>query len=676
MTLGVSLNTSPKDLNSHSESFLDKASLIYQGRVMHSRLGSVKNAFIYPYYYLAIDLDDLSRLSKQMWLFSYNRWNVYSIRDQDYLDRSSDSIKQKFLKYLEQHSISRPARVVFLTCPRIFGYVFNPVSFYYCYDEAGESYCHVAEVNNTFDERHLYILENPTKIKGESRYLRPKDFHVSPFYPVQGDYEFSFSELEAKIRIAIDVKDHGKKIFKSEVTANGIRMTQKELIRNLVKYPFTLSLTMPRILWQALILKFFKNAQVFRKPAPIAKNTILQRRYRIVERVAKELVGRCLKRITQGCLTVQEVSGETLKFGDVGAKPEDKHELIVKHGRFYSLTAMKGAVGAGESYIYGDWDSPRLTELLMFLFRARLTEQRVSFLIPLFQWVEKIRHHLHANSLFQSRRNIHAHYDLGNDFFKIFLDPTLTYSSGYFRDKGDTLEQAQYNKIDRIIEQAQVKPGQHVLEIGSGWGAMALRLAQKYGAKVTTVTLSENQAQYVGKLIEGAGLQDKIEVKLVDYRLLTGEYDHIISVEMIEAVGKEYLATYFDCCAKLLKPKGRFVFQAITMEDAFYEQYSKRADWIQKYIFPGAHLPSLSALRSISTEQNKFAWIDEFSIGQDYAQTIKAWDETFLNQKQKVHALGFDDDFIRMWHYYFCYCEAGFRLGHIDDYQVTLEKNA
>jgi cyclopropane-fatty-acyl-phospholipid synthase len=674
MTLAVASSSKFNQQESSRElsQELGGLSYVYSGRVMHARLTEPTNNFVYPYYYFALDLDCLQERATKTKLFAYNQFSLFSVYDRDYLDRSDSPIKQKLLSYLEKNGINNAQKIILLTCPRVLGYVFNPVSFYYCYDSQGQLLCHVAEVNNTFDERHLYLLQDPTFENGFDIYRRPKDFHVSPFYPVLGDYEFRFSGLKSNLAISIDVSHNQKTIFTSVVKAQQAKWSDAELLRTALSYPLTISLTLPRILWQAFRLKYKKHIPVFRKPFPSSEHTILQRRPRFWEKYARSKVLGLLNKINIGTLVLHEKNSASFEYGPKSAVSQI---WDVKHDRAYWLVATRGALGFGEGYTSGYWTTPDLTSLLKFLFKSNLREQAPTWLVKLSQTWEWIKHRSHANRISQTKTNISAHYDLGNEFFKLFLDPTLTYSSAIFKNQNESLEVAQYNKLDRIASQANIKSGDYVLEIGSGWGSMALHLATKYKVKVRTVTLSVNQAEYVRKQVAEAGLSDQIEVVVDDYRNITGTYDAIVSIEMIEAVGKEYLPVYFQACERMLKIGGRFVFQVITMEDNDYELYCARADWIQKYIFPGAHLPSIAELDRVVSGNTKLECADRFAFGKDYARTIRLWDQKLLERSAEILALGFDQDFLRMWHYYFCYCEAGFDLGHIDDYQITLIKN-
>jgi cyclopropane-fatty-acyl-phospholipid synthase len=289
------------------------------------------------------------------------------------------------------------------------------------------------------------------------------------------------------------------------------------------------------------------------------------------------------------------------------------------------------------------------------------------------QQMNRLYHRARRNTLEKSKENIQAHYDLSNDFYRTFLDPTMTYSSALFREPAESLEQAQLNKIDRILDLAGVGEGDHVLEIGSGWGALALRAAQR-GSRVKTITLSEEQFAYARDLFDREGVSDRVDIALEDYRIQTGQYDAVLSCEMIEAVGREYLDSYFQIVSQSLKPGARAVIQAITIPDERYESYSSGCDWIQKHIFPGGHLPSPGAIRRHMANAGDASVLVMHRFGHSYAQTLRHWADAFNAAEARVDSLGFDASFRRKWNYYLSYCEAGFEADLIDVQHVVIEK--
>ncbi len=288
------------------------------------------------------------------------------------------------------------------------------------------------------------------------------------------------------------------------------------------------------------------------------------------------------------------------------------------------------------------------------------------------QLVLKAWYKTRKNSLSGSRKNIAEHYDLSNDFFKLFLDSSMMYSSAVYKHKDMTLEEASDYKKELICQKLQLKPMDHLVEIGSGWGGFAIYAAQHYGCKVTTITISQAQYDEATKRIADAGLSHRVNVQLKDYRLLEGKFDKLVSIEMIEAVGEQYLSTYFNKCRSLLKPNGLGLIQAITIEDARYKKALNTVDYIKRYIFPGSFIPCISVLTQAASEQQlRLKHLED--IGLSYAETIHQWRERFLNAKEQVLALGFDENFIRMWDFYLCYCEGGFKEGVISDVHLLFE---
>jgi len=289
---------------------------------------------------------------------------------------------------------------------------------------------------------------------------------------------------------------------------------------------------------------------------------------------------------------------------------------------------------------------------------------------------DRLMHALRANTLIGSRRNIGEHYDLSNDFFQTFLDPTMLYSCGLYRGESDTCEDAQRRKLQSIIDKARIESTDHVLEIGCGWGGFAMEAVKQTGCRVTGITVSEEQYQLAQERVLKAGLQDKITILFKDYRHVAGLFDKIVSIEMLEAVGHKYLGTFFTACDKLLKPAGRLVIQVITIPDQSYENYRRNTDWIQKYIFPGGHLPSVTALSQVVTRNTSLLMEQLEDIGTNYARTLKDWRESFTRNLSKINSLGFDEIFQRKWIYYLAMCEAGFRERAIGDIQVVFRKPA
>ncbi|MBD9440559.1 SAM-dependent methyltransferase [Pseudomonas sp. PDM04] len=390
------------------------------------------------------------------------------------------------------------------------------------------------------------------------------------------------------------------------------------------------------------------------------------------------LLRRCVLRqlahLKHGQLVVVE-DGERLVFGSTG------HSLLgeiqILDPAAWGLVASNGSIGAGEAFIHGYWSSPDLTAVVrVFVSNLEVLDALEGGLATLGRPLVQGLHWLNRNTREGSRKNIAAHYDLGNDLFEQFLDPTMMYSAAQFRSPEDSLEQAQLNKLERICQKLDLKPSDHLLEIGTGWGSMALYAAQHYGCNVTTTTLSKEQYAYTARRIEALGLQDQVTLLLKDYRDLTGQYDKLVSIEMIEAVGHRFLPVYFKQCAHLLKSNGLMLLQAITIREQRYEQARNNVDFIQRYIFPGGALPCVQKMLEIVSRDTDMNLLHMEDFGLHYARTLRLWHENFRRAQGRLSELGYDDGFLRLWEFYLCYCEGGFLERTIGTAQLLLAKPA
>ncbi|AKG68536.1 cyclopropane-fatty-acyl-phospholipid synthase [Serratia fonticola] len=389
-------------------------------------------------------------------------------------------------------------------------------------------------------------------------------------------------------------------------------------------------------------------------------------------RIARWLLFRLLSGIREGSLTVRE-GQQTLHFGDESSALRAEVQILAPGVYWRLLTG--GSLAAAESWMEGEWETHQLTPLLQILaLNGKVLGRLESGFRLLGNPMERLRHWTRRNYRKQARENISAHYDLGNEFYAHFLDEDLLYSSALFTADDQALSQAQQAKMERLCEQLALTAGDHLLEIGTGWGAMAEYAARHYGCRVTTTTLSREQYIWATERIARAGLQDRVQVLLCDYRDLTGQFDKLVSVEMIEAVGKRYLPDFFRTCQARLRPGGKMAIQAITIQDQRYHDYSKSVDFIQRYIFPGGFLPSITAMSELMTRHTDFVVRNLFDMGPDYARTLTHWRQRFLHAWQDIEKLGFDERFRRMWLYYFGYCEAGFNARTISVVQLTAER--
>jgi cyclopropane-fatty-acyl-phospholipid synthase len=387
---------------------------------------------------------------------------------------------------------------------------------------------------------------------------------------------------------------------------------------------------------------------------------------------AARTVIQLLQKMTQGSLTVQFPDGSMQRYGGM-AHP---HASLCLHN-WNPLTAalQSGDIGFAESYIAGDWTTPNLTDLIRVLIQNRAEVDRVIFGSWLGRMFYRIKHLLNRNTRTNSKKNIHAHYDLGNAFYQLWLDGTMNYSSAWFQgDRTQPMVEAQKAKVRRALTQVNAQPGSRVLEIGCGWGALAEMATTEMQAHITGVTLSTEQLAYAQTRMQKLGVPHLADLRLQDYRDISdAPFDAICSIEMIEAVGQEYWPSYFATVAKLLKSGGKACIQSIVIDDALFERYIRSTDFIQQYIFPGGCLPSPSGF--VQAAQNAGLEVtDTFAFGLDYAETLKRWRESFLAQRDAVLTHGFDERFIRIWEFYLAYCEAGFAEKNIDVVQYTLTK--
>lgn len=381
---------------------------------------------------------------------------------------------------------------------------------------------------------------------------------------------------------------------------------------------------------------------------------------------------RQLTHLKHGQLVVIE-NGERHVFGTAGSPLIG--EIHILDAAAWGLVAVNGSIGAGEAYIHGYWSSPDLTAVVrVFVSNLEVLDALEGGLAKLGRPFVQGLHWLNRNTRKGSQKNIAAHYDLGNDLFEQFLDPTMMYSAAQFLTDEDSLEQAQLNKLERICQKLALKPSDHLLEIGTGWGSMALYAAQHYGCKVTTTTLSKEQYAFTAQRIEALGLQDQVTLLLKDYRDLTGQYDKLVSIEMIEAVGHRFLPVYFKQCAQLLKSNGLMLLQAITIREQRYEQAKGSVDFIQRYIFPGGALPCVQKMLEIVSRDTDMNLLHMEDFGLHYARTLRLWHENFRRAQSRLSELGYDDYFLRLWEFYLCYCEGGFLERTIGTAQLLLAK--
>lgn len=391
----------------------------------------------------------------------------------------------------------------------------------------------------------------------------------------------------------------------------------------------------------------------------------------------EKLVLGLLKNFTVGELTLTKENGNTIKIGDGNAI---RAQIIIKNKDFYKKCALYGDIGFGEAYCDGDWDTPDLTNVIRWVIQnveasgVMSGSKSKKVLFNLFEKLNRIKHKLNKGTKENSVKNVSHHYDLSNDFYQLMLDETMSYSCGIFNSKEDSLKDAQLNKLETLCEDLDIQPGDHILEIGCGWGGFAKYATENYDCKVTGVTISKEQFKFAEDMIKFAGLDDKVKFLLQDYRDVQGTYDKVVSIEMIEQVGDEFIPEYFEKIDQLLKKDGIAVIQAITSPDSRYEEFKKGVDFIQKHIFPGTLLPSVSRMVSSCQKTGSLQLHNLRDIGPHYAKTLRIWAQEVAKKKDQIKELGMDEFFFRQWNYYLYYCEAAFRERNISDVQITLVK--
>jgi cyclopropane-fatty-acyl-phospholipid synthase len=390
-----------------------------------------------------------------------------------------------------------------------------------------------------------------------------------------------------------------------------------------------------------------------------------------MNRLYKKITQQRLSQIKDGHIIIKD--GESIskygKQGNLSAK------INVLDSVFYKNIILGGTIGASESFIRGEWSSSNLTNVIRVLARNTEAQDKLeNFFTLLSQPFLKVMHKLNENSVRGSKKNISRHYDLSNDFFSLFLDKNMMYSSAIYKTRKTSLEDAAINKLDVICKKLKLKKTDHIIEIGTGWGGFAIYAVKNYGCKVTTTTISIEQYKFAKQKIKEAGLGRQINILLKDYRLLKGQYDKVVSIEMIEAVGYQFYDEYFKIISQLLKDDGDALIQAITIKDQRYSKAIHSVDFIQKYIFPGSCIPSITAIQNSLTNTTDLVINDVRDIGHHYARTLADWRKKFLKNKREIRKLGFDDKFLRMWLFYFAYCEGGFEEKVISDIHLHITK--
>ena len=394
-----------------------------------------------------------------------------------------------------------------------------------------------------------------------------------------------------------------------------------------------------------------------------------------LSQLARKVVLAKLRALESGHLVVEEAQGERFTFGEAEADARIRAKIVVHDESLYTQVLLNGSIGSGEAYMQGAWTSPDLVAVIrLMVANMALLDDMDSRWSAASKAFLRVLHRMNSNSREGSRKNIAAHYDLGNDFFKLFLDPTMLYSAAVFPSESASLHEASLHKLEKICQRLQLSAEDHLLEIGTGWGGMAVYAAKQYGCRVTTTTISREQYEHAKAWVEKEGLQDRITLLMQDYRDLQGQFDKIVSIEMVEAVGHQYYREYFSRCSRLLKDDGLMVMQAITIQDQRFHSYRKQVDFIQRYIFPGGCLPSNEVVAHHISADTDMQIVSLEDITHHYARTLRAWRKAFFDNIDAVKRQQFDKSFINMWDFYLCYCEGGFLERVISTAQFVFAK--
>lgn len=687
------------------------APALYATRIRHVRTEPVRRSYEHASYWWFVDLDDLPVLPGPFAALA-------RFRGEDHLDGApGDGLRTRVDDLLARHGVHlNGGRITALMNARVLGYVFNPLTVYWCHDPGNRLVCVIAEVHNTYGERHSYVLH--TDGRGHAR--ADKRFYVSPFNDTSGAYRMTLPEPGEDLHLAVTLHREGHDPFIAVVTGERMPATGANIARAQARAP-----------WAPLAVSAYIRAEGLRlwakglpiQPRPAHRDhastdarvetngeaSEMRARHEhggtesralpatprtLRARIAAPLVGALFRRAArdlaaQGTPIRIEFPDGTV-IGDesdprCGSAPAPR--MILRDPEsFARRVGADGLIGFGEAYMAGDWTSPDLSGVLTTL-ASRMAELVPRPLQGLRRLYVRPRPAGERNTTRAARHNVAHHYDRSNALFGSFLDETMTYSAALFPGgpegpgdlaaTADALAAAQRNKIDRLLDRAGVGEGTRLLEIGTGWGELCVRAAAR-GALVRSVTLSEEQRREARRSVDASGYADSVRIDLCDYRELAdgaaGAYDAIVSVEMVEAVGHEYWRNYFAALDRLLAQGGTVAIQAITMPHDRMLRTRDTYTWIQKYVFPGGFLPSTEAIEHNVREYTSLHVAERFCFGAHYARTLRMWDERCEANGRRLDALGFDRDFRRMWHFYLCYSEAGFRSGYLDVQQIVLTR--
>jgi cyclopropane-fatty-acyl-phospholipid synthase len=654
-------------------------SAIYTGTLRHRRYRELAREFSHPVSFVYLDLEELPSLAGGRLL---RRWpGAWRFRRRDYLGPLSLPLEVAVRDAVEREIGERPAGPIrMLTQLRSFGMSFNPVTLYYCFAPDGEQLHSVlAEVTNTpWRERHSYVL-GPWQTGRVLHATTAKLMHVSPFMPMDQEYRITLTAPGPTLSVHIDVQGSSGSDFDATLGLTASDLTSRTLSALIRNDPLAPLRTLRRIYIQGVTLKLrgvhvhphpttqSESMSNGSPPAPPADSSAVTPTG--AQRAARWLGVALLKLTRIGTITIID-DGSVFHFGS----GEPHATLTVRSPRFWT-GLLRGSVGLADAYAAGWFETEDLVTMIRIgALNARRIDRPRRVVAPLRVPFQALREYSRPLTRERNQREISAHYDLGNDLFKLMLDPTLSYSCAVFETPQVSLEQAQLAKLERICQRLELSSGDHLLEIGTGWGGLAIYAAQTRGCRVTTATISVEQYRFARERVRQLGLDKLVDVIFCDYRDLPGRYDKLVSVEMVEAVGWRNFGRYLKKCSSLLTPEGLMLLQAITIDDRAYEVEKASKSFIKSYIFPGGCLPSLAVLTNKLAHRTDFqvAGIDDITA--HYVETLRRWRANFDRAGAELTELGYDGRFQRIWRLYLAYCEAGFAERRILDLQLLLAK--
>jgi cyclopropane-fatty-acyl-phospholipid synthase len=677
-----------------------RASALYEGVVRHRRFAPVRHEFSSRIVMTLLDLAEIDELIDDLPLWSRRRAAPVRFRRRDYLDGTDRPMVDALGDIVEGEIGRRPTGPVrMLTHVRTWGWIFNPISVFWCFDASGQPDIVVLEVTNTpWKERHWYVVE--ADAIADRRRVFPKALHVSPFMGMDLDYRFAFtpptSEPDSPLTVRVELLRAGRKAFDAELSLTRVELTRRHAVTVLVRHPLQTLRVSAGIHWQAARL-WTKRVPYVRHPtaaistpvtpgAPVSPLSPLSPASPVtpltpdaVDRATRTVLWKLLARAEGGHIVIDEDGGDRYEFGtrepDAYGRPATSVHARVHDARTYRAVLTGGSAALGHAYLQGWWDVDDLTGFLRLLSREvhRYDPARNGFARTIGRGIDLARSRRKPDK-HRDRANIRAHYDLSNEFFALMLDDTMMYSSAYFASSEVTLGEASTEKLDRLCRRMALGPGDHVVEIGTGWGGFAVHAASRYGCRVTTTTISQAQFEFATARVAEASLAHLVDVRHDDYRDLDGTYDKLVSIEMIEAVDWRELDTFFASCEHLLKPDGIMGLQAIVIPAQRYERAKNTEDFIKAFIFPGGCLPSLEAIARSTAKVTDLTITDVDDFGLHYAETLRRWRSNVHGRLDELPALGLDESFQRMWDFYLAYCEAAFDEREISVVQCVLAR--